>query len=115
MYICLCVHIYIFFIGRGGYGHVMLCKNKLDGRQYAVKKIRLKEKSLRDRMLRSASAVETDRRRKCLTSIIIPSPINFFTQKCLFASQTVLVLFVPWSIMLHTRLKVVISEFNFHK
>lgn len=87
MYICLCVHIYIFFIGRGGYGHVMLCKNKLDGRQYAVKKIRLKEKSLRDRMLRSASAVETDRRRKCLTSIIIPSPINFFTQKCLFTSQ----------------------------
>lgn len=115
MHICLCVHIYIFFIGRGGYGHVMLCKNKLDGRQYAVKKIRLKEKSLRDRMLRSASAVETDRRRKCLTSIIIPSPITFFTQKCLFASQTVLILFVPWSIMLHTRLKVVISEFNFHK
>lgn len=49
-------HTYLFFlIGRGGYGHVVLCKNKLDGRQYAVKKIRLKEKSLHDRILRSAS------------------------------------------------------------
>ncbi|KAL2507271.1 putative serine/threonine-protein kinase GCN2 [Forsythia ovata] len=27
-------------LGHGGFGHVVLCKNKLDGRQYAVKKIR---------------------------------------------------------------------------
>ncbi|KAI3789113.1 hypothetical protein L2E82_01901 [Cichorium intybus] len=35
-------------------GHVVLCKNKLDGRQCAVKKIRLKDKSqpLHDRILR---------------------------------------------------------------
>ncbi|KAG9447065.1 hypothetical protein H6P81_013193 [Aristolochia fimbriata] len=33
-------------LGHGGFGHVMLCKNKLDGRQYAVKKIQLKDKSL---------------------------------------------------------------------
>ncbi|KAL5998064.1 hypothetical protein ACLOJK_008999 [Asimina triloba] len=33
-------------LGHGGFGHVVLCKNKLDGRQYAVKKIRLKDKSL---------------------------------------------------------------------
>ncbi|KAG1331293.1 putative eIF-2-alpha kinase GCN2 [Cocos nucifera] len=32
-------------LGRGGFGHVVLCKNKLDGRQYAVKRIRLKDKS----------------------------------------------------------------------
>lgn len=40
--------------GLGGFGHVVLCKNKLDGRQYAVKKIRLKDKSppLNDRILR---------------------------------------------------------------
>ena len=31
--------------GQGGFGRVALCKNKLDGRQYAVKKIRLKDKS----------------------------------------------------------------------
>ncbi|KAK2982572.1 hypothetical protein RJ640_001292, partial [Escallonia rubra] len=38
----------------GGFGHVVLCKNKLDGRQYAIKKIRLKDKSLpvNDRILR---------------------------------------------------------------
>lgn len=41
-------------LGHGGFGHVVLCKNKLDGRQYAVKKIRLKDKSLplNDRILR---------------------------------------------------------------
>lgn len=32
-------------IGQGGFGRVALCKNKLDGRQYAVKKIRLKDRS----------------------------------------------------------------------
>ncbi|GKV13270.1 hypothetical protein SLEP1_g24305 [Rubroshorea leprosula] len=41
-------------LGHGGFGHVVLCKNKLDGRQYAVKKIRLKDESLpiNDRILR---------------------------------------------------------------
>ncbi|KAJ6917431.1 hypothetical protein NC652_019703 [Populus alba x Populus x berolinensis] len=41
-------------LGHGGFGHVVLCKNKLDGRQYAVKKIRLKDKTLpvNDRILR---------------------------------------------------------------
>uniref|UniRef100_A0A0E0H2I8 non-specific serine/threonine protein kinase n=1 Tax=Oryza nivara TaxID=4536 RepID=A0A0E0H2I8_ORYNI len=32
-------------LGQGGFGRVALCKNKLDGRQYAVKKIRLKDRS----------------------------------------------------------------------
>ncbi|KAJ1271678.1 hypothetical protein BS78_06G144600 [Paspalum vaginatum] len=32
-------------LGQGGFGRVTLCKNKLDGRQYAVKKIRLKDRS----------------------------------------------------------------------
>ncbi|KAL6548564.1 eukaryotic translation initiation factor 2-alpha kinase [Orobanche gracilis] len=43
-------------LGHGGFGHVVLCKNKLDGRQYAVKKIRIKDKSLpvNDRMLRGS-------------------------------------------------------------
>ncbi|KAH9310728.1 hypothetical protein KI387_025763, partial [Taxus chinensis] len=36
----------ICLLGRGGFGHVVLCKNKLDGRHYAMKKIRLKDKSL---------------------------------------------------------------------
>ncbi|KAG4125967.1 hypothetical protein ERO13_D10G129301v2 [Gossypium hirsutum] len=42
-------------LGHGGFGHVVLCKNKLDGRQYAVKKIRLKDKNLpvNDRILRT--------------------------------------------------------------
>lgn len=37
----------------------MLCKNKLDGRQYAMKKIRLKDKilPLNDRILRFVSDV----------------------------------------------------------
>uniref|UniRef100_A0A1J3D0H7 non-specific serine/threonine protein kinase n=1 Tax=Noccaea caerulescens TaxID=107243 RepID=A0A1J3D0H7_NOCCA len=33
-------------LGHGAFGYVMLCKNKLDGRQYAVKKIRLKDKEI---------------------------------------------------------------------
>lgn len=33
-------------LGRGGFGHVVLCTNKLDGRHYAIKKIRLKDKDL---------------------------------------------------------------------
>lgn len=32
--------------GEGGFGHVVLCVNKLDGRRYAMKKIRLKVKTL---------------------------------------------------------------------
>nr|GEX49592.1 eIF-2-alpha kinase GCN2 isoform X1 [Tanacetum cinerariifolium]GEX51228.1 eIF-2-alpha kinase GCN2 isoform X1 [Tanacetum cinerariifolium] len=46
-------------LGHGGFGHVVLCKNKLDGRQYAVKKIRLKGKSqpLDDRILREVATL----------------------------------------------------------
>lgn len=46
-------------LGQGGFGHVVLCKNKLDGRQYAMKKIRLKEKSppLNDRILREVATL----------------------------------------------------------
>ncbi|KAJ0093674.1 hypothetical protein Patl1_26367 [Pistacia atlantica] len=46
-------------LGHGGFGHVVLCKNKLDGRQYAVKKIRLKDKSLQvnDRILREVATL----------------------------------------------------------
>ncbi|XP_030938863.1 eIF-2-alpha kinase GCN2 isoform X2 [Quercus lobata] len=44
-------------LGHGGFGHVVLCKNKLDGRQYAVKKIRLKDKSLPDRILREVATL----------------------------------------------------------
>ncbi|KAL8263633.1 hypothetical protein R6Q59_021763 [Mikania micrantha] len=46
-------------IGHGGFGHVVLCKNKLDGRQYAVKKIRLKDKTqpLNDRILREVATL----------------------------------------------------------
>ncbi|KVH87755.1 Protein kinase-like domain-containing protein [Cynara cardunculus var. scolymus] len=46
--------IFLAFHRHGGFGHVVLCKNKLDGRQYAVKKIRLKDKNppLDDRILR---------------------------------------------------------------
>ncbi|XP_057815476.2 eIF-2-alpha kinase GCN2 isoform X2 [Cryptomeria japonica] len=36
----------VCLLGRGGFGHVVLCKNKLDGRHYAMKKIQLKDKSL---------------------------------------------------------------------
>ncbi|KAK7262583.1 hypothetical protein RJT34_30157 [Clitoria ternatea] len=44
-------------LGHGGFGHVVLCKNKLDGRQYAVKKIRLKDKSMTDRILREVATL----------------------------------------------------------
>ncbi|XP_024962899.1 eIF-2-alpha kinase GCN2 isoform X1 [Cynara cardunculus var. scolymus] len=46
-------------LGHGGFGHVVLCKNKLDGRQYAVKKIRLKDKNppLDDRILREVATL----------------------------------------------------------
>ena len=44
----------IMLVGHGGFGHVVLCKNKLDGRQYALKMIRLKDENLpvNDRILR---------------------------------------------------------------
>ncbi|KAJ0977160.1 hypothetical protein J5N97_012634 [Dioscorea zingiberensis] len=43
----------------GGFGHVVLCKNKLDGRLYAVKKIRLKDKSphVNDKILREVATL----------------------------------------------------------
>ncbi|KAA0033032.1 eIF-2-alpha kinase GCN2 isoform X5 [Cucumis melo var. makuwa] len=46
-------------LGHGGFGHVVLCKNKLDGRHYAVKKIRLKDKILpvNDRILREVATL----------------------------------------------------------
>ncbi|WRX21527.1 Protein kinase domain - like 10 [Theobroma cacao] len=46
-------------LGHGGFGHVVLCKNKLDGRQYAVKKICLKDKNLpvNDRILREVATL----------------------------------------------------------
>ncbi|KAM6545969.1 hypothetical protein CsatB_026705 [Cannabis sativa] len=46
-------------LGHGGFGHVVLCKNKIDGRQYAVKKIQLKDKSLplNDRILREVATL----------------------------------------------------------
>ncbi|XP_052207319.1 eIF-2-alpha kinase GCN2 isoform X3 [Diospyros lotus] len=46
-------------LGHGGFGLVVLCKNKLDGRQYAVKKIRLKDKSppVNDRILREVATL----------------------------------------------------------
>ncbi|KAL5703428.1 non-specific serine/threonine protein kinase [Ranunculus cassubicifolius] len=46
-------------LGHGGFGHVALCKNKLDGRQYAMKKIRLKDKSpqVNDKILREVATL----------------------------------------------------------
>ncbi|XP_010525998.1 PREDICTED: eIF-2-alpha kinase GCN2 isoform X2 [Tarenaya hassleriana] len=46
-------------LGHGGFGHVVLCKNKLDGRQYAVKKIRLKDKDIpvNNRILREVATL----------------------------------------------------------
>ncbi|MED6145686.1 hypothetical protein PIB30_027686, partial [Stylosanthes scabra] len=44
-------------LGHGGFGHVMLCKNKLDGRQYAVKKIRLRDKTMPERILREVATL----------------------------------------------------------
>ncbi|KAJ0977299.1 hypothetical protein J5N97_012773 [Dioscorea zingiberensis] len=45
-------------LGHGGFGHVVLCKNKLDGRLYAVKMIRLQDKSphVNDKILRTRKA-----------------------------------------------------------
>lgn len=49
----------ICLLGTGGFGHVVLCKNKLDGRHYAMKKIRLKDKSLsvNDKILREVATL----------------------------------------------------------
>lgn len=46
-------------LGHGGFGHVALCKNKLDGRQYAVKRIRLKDKSphVNEKILREVATL----------------------------------------------------------
>ncbi|XP_073003452.1 eIF-2-alpha kinase GCN2 isoform X1 [Typha latifolia] len=46
-------------LGHGGFGHVALCTNKLDGRQYAVKKILLKDKSphFYERILREVATL----------------------------------------------------------
>ncbi|XP_006852117.2 eIF-2-alpha kinase GCN2 isoform X1 [Amborella trichopoda] len=46
-------------LGHGGFGHVALCRNKLDGRQYAVKRIRLKDKSpsVNERILREVATL----------------------------------------------------------
>ncbi|VFQ81070.1 unnamed protein product [Cuscuta campestris] len=46
-------------LGHGGFGHVVLCKNKLDGRQYAVKKILMKDKNppLNDHILREVTTL----------------------------------------------------------
>ncbi|KAL8504935.1 hypothetical protein ACS0TY_016219 [Phlomoides rotata] len=46
-------------LGHGGFGHVVLCKNKLDGWQYAVKKISLGDKTLPvdDRILREVEVL----------------------------------------------------------
>ncbi|XP_042485787.1 eIF-2-alpha kinase GCN2 isoform X2 [Macadamia integrifolia] len=46
-------------LGHGGFGRVMLCRNKLDGRQYAVKKIYLMDKSppVNNRILREVATL----------------------------------------------------------
>lgn len=46
-------------LGQGGFGRVTLCKNKLDGRQYAVKKIRLKDRSpqVNEKILREVATL----------------------------------------------------------
>ena len=41
-----CHDLMLVFAGEGGFGHVVLCTNKLDGRRYAMKKIHLKVKTL---------------------------------------------------------------------
>ncbi|KAG0460265.1 hypothetical protein HPP92_023393 [Vanilla planifolia] len=49
----------IHSLGHGGFGHVVLCRNKLDGRHYAVKKIRLKEKNphVNEKILREVATL----------------------------------------------------------
>ncbi|KAI0496268.1 hypothetical protein KFK09_022582 [Dendrobium nobile] len=49
----------IHSLGRGGFGHVVLCKNKLDGRHYAVKKIRLKDRNphVNEKILREVATL----------------------------------------------------------
>ncbi|KQJ83323.1 eIF-2-alpha kinase GCN2 isoform X2 [Brachypodium distachyon] len=46
-------------LGQGGFGRVALCKNKLDGRQYAVKKIRLNDRSpqVNEKILREVATL----------------------------------------------------------
>ncbi|CAN6235470.1 unnamed protein product [Urochloa humidicola] len=46
-------------LGQGGFGLVALCKNKLDGRQYAVKKIRLKDRNpqVNEKILREVATL----------------------------------------------------------
>ncbi|XP_031478528.1 eIF-2-alpha kinase GCN2 isoform X2 [Nymphaea colorata] len=46
-------------LGRGAFGHVVLCRNKLDGRQYAVKRIPVKDKrpSVNDKILREVATL----------------------------------------------------------
>lgn len=45
-------------LGRGGFGHVVLCRNKLDGRLYAMKKIRLNDRSpLNNKILREVATL----------------------------------------------------------
>lgn len=46
-------------LGKGGFGYVALCKNNLDGRRYAVKKIRLTDKSqsLNNKILREVTTL----------------------------------------------------------
>ncbi|KAL2612674.1 hypothetical protein R1flu_024366 [Riccia fluitans] len=48
-------------LGKGGFGHVVLCMNKLDGRRYAMKKIKLKHKSpvLNDKILREVATLSS--------------------------------------------------------
>ncbi|CAN6448832.1 unnamed protein product [Victoria cruziana] len=46
-------------LGRGAFGHVVLCRNKLDGRHYAVKRIPVKDKrpSVNDKILREVATL----------------------------------------------------------
>ena len=49
----------VTFLGKGGYGSVMKCKNKLDGRYYAVKRVRLdaKKEEYNQKFLREVTAL----------------------------------------------------------
>ncbi|KAL3680389.1 hypothetical protein R1sor_023345 [Riccia sorocarpa] len=51
----------ISLLGKGGFGHVVLCMNKLDGRRYAMKKIKLKHKSpvQNDKILREVATLSS--------------------------------------------------------